>query len=696
MYQRILRQTLTQPPGITWRKIIRRTRTAINRTIDRRRAYRSHPALSDGEFLRALGGRFSSVEAYLEQMATRSTPRFFLSPAARPERVAALRTLCPASEATTVAAADKVCAHIFDLLGSGPTGLGSQIDWHSDFKSGHRWDPRIYYADIRPAPYPGGYDLKVPWELSRCQHFAWLGQAYWFSDDEKYTREFVAQVTDWITQNPPQLGVNWACAMDVAIRAVNWLWGYYFFQNSPSLNDDFRLAFYKSLLQHGRHIYANLEYSETLTSNHYLSDIVGLVYLGILLPEFSEAQKWRTFGLQELEKEMFKQVYPDGVDFEASVSYHRLVAELFLSATLLAQLNGHRFSAPYLARLEKMVEFTLHITRADGSVPLIGDCDNGRLHRLKAWGGSLQEWSDHRHLLAVGASLFGRQDFAQAAGDQWEEALWLCGAAAVEATRSAADAMPAATTLSSRRFPDAGIFVLRHDDMHIVVSAGPAGQNGNGGHAHNDIGSFTFFGGGVAWIVDPGTYLYTADYEARNRFRSTAVHNTVMVDGQEQRPFKSEELFRLANDPPVDVLQWSSDLTQDCLIIEHSGYALYNGVNNGVTHRRELIFDKGVGFLVIRDQLRTSSAPCMSVSLHFAQDVAVQMVSDRQAIARHPASPVALLLTWRPVAPGALQIGEGAVSPGYGVQVKCQRIIWVQQGTQAEMELKLAALQPFG
>ena len=82
--------------------------------------------------------------------------------------------------------------------------FGSEIQWNSDLPHKYEWNRRQYYANVKPAPYPGGYDIKAPWELSRCQHFAWLGEAYWFTGDDKYAREFAAQVADWIVQNPPQ------------------------------------------------------------------------------------------------------------------------------------------------------------------------------------------------------------------------------------------------------------------------------------------------------------------------------------------------------------------------------------------------------------------------------------------------------------------------------------------------------------
>ena len=212
-----------------------------------------------------------------------------------PERKAALlkafREALPHADGMIVAEADRFCKHVFDLLGSGPTPLGERIDWHVDFKSGHRWNPKTYYKRIRYAPYPGGYDIKVPWELSRCQHFPRLGQAYLLTGDEKYAREFVAQATDWIEQNPWPWGVNWACSMDVAIRAVNWLWAYRFFEGSQSLSPGFKTCFFTSLSTQGRHIFRNLENKGGLRNNHYLTDLVGLVHLGVLCPGFKEVKR---------------------------------------------------------------------------------------------------------------------------------------------------------------------------------------------------------------------------------------------------------------------------------------------------------------------------------------------------------------------------------------------------------------------
>src|SRR4029077_15676861 len=117
--------------------------------------------------------------------------------------------------------ADGEVAHLGDLLGFGPISLGAPLPWHDDFKTGRRW-PLQFCRDIEYSELDRPSDVKVPWELSRCQHFTTLGRAYWLTGDDRYADEFVAQVSDWIDTHPYAYGVNWACAMDVALRAVSW------------------------------------------------------------------------------------------------------------------------------------------------------------------------------------------------------------------------------------------------------------------------------------------------------------------------------------------------------------------------------------------------------------------------------------------------------------------------------------------
>ena len=181
-----------------------------------------------GSVVKAVGAE--SVDTLWERQ--QNAP-FFVVPSDREKWTQIFRARFPEAPALVVAAADQALRHEFDLLGSGPVDLGPRLPWHTDFKSGREWplqfSPNLNYQELdRPT------DVKVPWELSRCQHFTALGQAYWLTGDERYPREFVDETSDWMARNPWGHGVNWACAMDVALRAVSWIWGFYYMGGSAA------------------------------------------------------------------------------------------------------------------------------------------------------------------------------------------------------------------------------------------------------------------------------------------------------------------------------------------------------------------------------------------------------------------------------------------------------------------------------
>lgn len=352
------------------------------------------------------------------------------------------------------------------------------IDWHLDFKSGYRWDETTWYQDIVYGHAPG-VDIKVPWELARMQHLPQLAWAYALASDSQeslssprvYVREFRNEVLDFIASNPPRFGVNWRCPMDVGIRAANWLVAYDLFRAyDAEFDPPFEAELKRSLYQHGQHIASNLEWYPEGRGNHYLADIVGLLFVAAYLPCTPEVDAWLAFAVQELVGEVRYQFNSDGSNFEASTSYHRLSTEMVTYATALImalppekqaalQRYDHRLlqsrpmlePAPaaeyplpvwYFERLERAAEFTLRITKPNYHIPQVGDNDSGRFIKLqpvlcpitvneaRERYANLEEYDDlpinetywdedtldHRHLVAAANGLFGRSDFADFVG----------------------------------------------------------------------------------------------------------------------------------------------------------------------------------------------------------------------------------------------------------------------------------------
>ena len=691
------------PPNIVIRKAFRKVESKVLNTIDKVVISVIGTKMADRKFLRKAWSpkyKFENLEQLQKHFGERKEPNFFIDLSKREDITSFIYKHFSNASDKIIAEADKICEHIFDLLGSRPVKVyyGTRakgfegyccdtqikdkeltivhhyepIDWHIDFKSGYRWNQETYYKDIKYG-HKLGVDVKVPWELSRFQHLTTLGEAYWLTKDEKYAYGFVYQVADWIEHNPPKFGVNWVCTMDVAIRACNWLLAWEFFKNSLSISNEFIIIFFKSLLQHGRHIKNNLEYSETLTSNHYLSDIVGLVYLGVLIPEFKESEKWKNFGINQLKKEMGKQVYPDGVDFEASACYHRLVLELFFYTTFLVIINDKNFKEDnfikvgneifgkeYIQRLYKMFELVLYALKPNGRMPQIGDNDNGRLHIF-----ANREVLDMRYLLTLGAIFFREPKFKIKEFGFCEEVLWIFGEKGYKIWQNLEE--NCVTNSGSKAFPDAGWYIMRNDKDYMIISCGPNGQNGNGGHCHNDKLSFELCIDGRDIIVDPGTYVYTPLPDWRNKFRSTSFHNTVVVDNQEQNRFNNHNLFFLENDARVKINYWKTTRKYDFLDAEHYGY---NRLDNLITHRRQFFFNKEESYWVIKDILKGTGRYTFDVYFHIDKNVIYNINEDSLVVTINVGDSVKLKIVPLQINNLKLFIEDGWISKGYGQKTK--------------------------
>ncbi len=407
-----------------------------------------------------------------------------------------------------ISKADALCENIFDLLGSGPYQFRGGIDWHLDFKSGYRWPEECVYSRCRPQ---AGADIKVPWELSRFNHAVTLGLAYQLSGTRKYIDVFCSQVKAWIASNPVGFGVNWACPMDVAIRAVNWLVGIALFSDSFHLEEflQFREKITRSLWHHARFIYLHLEWGGPGThggGNHFLSDLAGLLTVGLFFRDEASGRRWLDFACDRLEEQMTQQVFSDGVHFECSPSYHRLCLEMFMWCGALARNAGRPLSDTYYRRLRRMQQFTADYSSPNGFAPLIGDNDDGRL-----LASGLQDLNDHRYLLPEG-----------------ESGSFLIDRYLLDGTEFVAPADEG----QSAAYPDGGFYFLQNGSARLIIRAGKLGHVG--AHSHNDQLSFELRLNGCAVIVDRGAYIYTPEPNERNRYRATSAHNTVQINGSEQ------------------------------------------------------------------------------------------------------------------------------------------------------------------
>ena len=552
--------------------------------------------------------------------------------------------------------AEKICSHTFNLLGSGNVVLGDFLPWNKDFKTNFIWENK-FYKDIKVVDLSNNSDVKVPWELSRFQHFFTLGKAYWLTDDEKYVTEFKSEIEDWIEKNPVEMSVNWTCTMDVGIRAANWIAAYFFFKESKSLGKEFWTMFNKSLYLHGRFIYKNLENKGDLTGNHYLSNIVGLVWLGLYFGSFTvndlkrknNPEKWLEFGLKELENEMFVQNNSDGTNYEASTSYHRLVTELYLLTTLLCNKNYVYFTKEYMKRLEKMCKFIMNITKPNGLSPIIGDADDGRLLIISSYSNWLR--NDFRHLLGIAGEMFNRNDFRYYGENYHEDTLWIYQKYIAQIEEP--------ELLTSNAFKDGGYYILRNNRIYCSIRCGELSFRGEGVHSHNDQLSFELNIDGEDFIVDSGSYVYSSDYKMRNLFRSTVMHNTVQITEYEQNDFEEKNLFHMKEQTNSKCLIFQKDM----FIGEHYGFL----GKCDVTHKRIVSINENE--LILTDQLLNKvNNNSAFVALHLAPDVICEVKENKILLNKNK-----VVIEINDIEKAFVE--NSYISQSYGIKIKNQKIL---------------------
>jgi hypothetical protein len=579
----------------------------------------------DRALLRSLGGP-ASLQDW--QAARRSGgPQSFLIPFGGLARYrdAAIEWL-PGAIAETVQAANAICDHTFDLLGSGPSSLGKAIDWHRDCRSGHRWP--LQYHRVMPRLFNRGGDIKRVWELSRCYQAMTLGKAYVHTGDESHAQELADQLLDWIANNPPGFGPNWYCAMDVAIRALNWLWGYHLCAGSRAWTQHLESTLLRSLLFHGRFIAANLENTERTPANHYLANLLGLLALALCLPEVAEFAEREEWAVGELWRQTELQFLPSGANFEGSIPYHRLATEIMLVAVLLCKRAGREVPTSVLCRLERACEFTLGYTRPDGLCPGFGDSGDDRVHVLSEL--SRRNPYDHRHLLAPAAVLFCREDFARAGAAYGEDVLWLLGPEGLaDFVGMKAGIEPGHSVPRSCAYEDAGLYVMRRNDDYLAANVGLAASDRPTSHRHSDTLSFEWCAAGHPVIVDSGALGYTGDYAERNRSRSSWAHNVLIVDGWEINEFASDAPWHFVDRARAEVVSWQSTDERDVLVARH--YA-YEDLPSPVVHERTFTNDKLVGRWTIADRLVGAGDHRAEYLLHFRSVPSCRLWEEDDAI----------------------------------------------------------------
>lgn len=575
----------------------------------------------------------------------------------------AYRVLFPDGVARFRARAAAILRHEIDIFGK-PHALGPRIDWRRDPWSGRRLDG--------DGLFPDGVDPKGVWELARAGHLVELAAASRLLPEVAAVAraEIAATIVGFLDDNPCGGGIHYASPLEVAMRAIHWLAAVELAGGARAFAPPFVARLAAALLADGHFLATHLEDRGVVPANHLLGDFVGLWAIGLALDGAPGARAWQWRAARGLASEAARQVGADGAHFEASTAYHRFALELLLVAHSWARAADR--PSPVGETLHRMLLYLRSYVGPDGCEPAFGDGDDARLLPIVP-----RPPRQHAYLLSVGAVLFG-DPALRAGGDLFgEEALWLAGPESWRVWSW----LPARPPPRSASFPTGGVHILRSDHWQLELRAGSYGQRGVGGHAHNDQLGLVAWLDGAPLLVDAGTARYAADMALRDRFRGTAAHSTVIVDGEEQSPFIGGRPFALLDpDGAHHRARVRLEDTGDRAVVaaEHHGY---ERLPSRLRHRRQVTLRRDLDVVVVEDVLAGRGRAAVELRWHLARPLAPALSPaqrDRLAALALELGPFdlahALALTENCVLAvvgripeGAeLQVVKGLFSPAYG------------------------------
>ena len=302
-----------------------------------------------------------------------------------------------------------------------------------------------------------------------------LVKVYEDTGDKRYLDKIKAIIGAWIKQNPRGMRPGWE-PYPTALRLTNWLSIYTHLETVFEDDEQFRKNLIRSVWEQYDFLAHHLE--KDLLGNHYFEDLKALILCSLFFNDKRMLEK----SLAEFRKQCREQILPDGMHFELSPMYHKLIFEDVMRVAVALCKAGKK-DGETEGYLQSMLDVAYSLEEGLDRIPLFNDCGNNVAKSLDA----------------------------------------LC---------KAAKAHFALTPQYKDKLPDSGYYIFKQGEWKLIVDAGQPGPTYLPGHAHCDAMSFELFRSGKPVIVNCGTYAYQCDDRAF--FRSTAAHNTVQVEGVEQ------------------------------------------------------------------------------------------------------------------------------------------------------------------
>jgi len=483
--------------------------------------------------------------------------------------------------------AQRIVAGEYELLGKS-VSITPDLNWHADSSTGYVW-PDDFFSQVSYHKIPEQVDFKNIWELGRQQYVVELSRSWLLGGDLAHGTLARDMILSWIESNPFCKGIHWTSGLEVAMRAISWIWTLANLSEFSGWKEGERERIVESLGLHAHYLENNFSYYSS-PYNHVIGEATGLAWIASVLRGTSHATRWQRLANRVLTKFGPQQFYADGFCVEQAMGYHYYT----LGFLVLAQLVAKNIGDTEL----QLKELICHALRAglafrqpDGCWPAIGDVDSAQsipvartnywdfssLHNLAAAAfedptiacqsiskiNGLETQSEleaYSVTCTYGTRMLHERPTEADHSNQAEARIgcspaafgddlyWLLGCDGIEKRQELLPVKRDATTLSS-----AGYYVAGDDRDHVLFDAGPISAGlfrdatPSVAHGHADTLQVLYHFNGRAVLCDSGMPNYAGNPTRAAYFRSPQAHNTVTLEGA--------ELVRSAG-----VLAWSNEV----------------------------------------------------------------------------------------------------------------------------------------
>lgn len=347
--------------------------------------------------------------------------------------------------------------------------------------------------------------------------------------------------------------------------------------------------------------------------------------------------------------------------------------------------------------MHKMLDFIKAYIKPDATAPNIGDQDDARLHPF-----TIQSNLDHRYLLGIGYYTLDRHDLSQYEKFAVKENAIMNlkhrdsgidsnnpKGCILQFDYSHVSGIPISNKTyeqnsKSLSFPDAGFYIIKNNADYMFINCSGKGKYPElccGGHTHADLLSYELCIDGRSFLVDPGSFTYTSDPNQRMKFRSTFMHNTMVVDNQNQCTIQKEILWDIGNEAKPTAICWEENDDVVSFMGKHNGYCR---LSCPIIHLRRIDYHKKERSWTITDIASGTGKHTYDVYFHFDESIPVRIAGNSVFTDCNLGNNIELEFSSNAVL--ELEIADDYISKSYGSKLPAKVLI-VKASTICPYEL---------